>query len=497
MFDDLGIDYTTDYTSLPKVDKGIVLIPARHHAGLEGQVNKQLANIKQVQLYLIGDEESVFDVTKISHPDIQITVQNPRPKIHDDYYKIGTGYPTHFLNDIPRLPPSKDLDYFFAGQTTAHNPNRVKMISAISSNQLNSQVVITDGFGQGLAHQDYYAGMARSKVALCPSGPELPDTFRLFEALELGCLPIVDEVSRKQRFDGYWEWFFNEQPPFTIIKNYPDINGYINNNVKQYPEQNNKVQAWWYRQKWAVKDRLVKQDVTVVVPVSPIKSHPSTAIIDETLASIKYHLPHAKIIVSFDGVRDEQSHLSDKYHEHIRAVLYKHRSIYPVIFAEHRHQSGMMRYLLDNIIDTPYLMYVEQDTPLEKTSLELGSTIDLIGKGHSNLVRFHHETVIPDPHKHMMFNKVGNYTQTAQWSQRPHLASTAFYKRVMAQFSEDSKCFIEDLMHGVVWNAYVTDGKLGYNQWRLHIYTPEGNIKRSYHLDGREGATKYDSTQTF
>ena len=52
-------------------------------------------------------------------------------------------------------------------------------------------------------------------------------------------------------------------------------------------------------------------------------------------------------------------------------------------------------------------------------------------------------------------------------------------------------------MHGIVAEAFNQYGMLGWEQWRLHIYAPEGNMKRSYHLDGRAGEPKYDTEQVF
>ena len=297
--------------------------------------------------------------------------------------------------------------------------------------------------------------------------------------------------------------------PFPIVQDFGSWKEAVEFAVKNYPDLNNKCQAWWYQQKDKLKDDLTefKSLVTVVIPVSPIKSHPSTTILDETIASIRYHMPKAKIIVSFDGVREEQADLHMAYVEHIRRVLYKYPDIYPVIFGEHRHQSGMMRELLERHIDTPMIMYVEQDTPLEKEPIDFGAIFELIETGKSNLVRFHHESSVPKEHEHMMIGKVDvsdleedeklMFVRTVQWSQRPHIASTAFYRRIMGEFSPDAKCFLEDKLHGVVWNAYLADGKMAWNQWRLHIYHPDGNIRRSYHTDGRAGEEKYDDKQTF
>lgn len=253
--------------------------------------------------------------------------------------------------------------------------------------------------------------------------------------------------------------------------------------------------------------------ITAVVPVSPIASHPDTTILDETLDSIRHHHPDAEIILTFDGVRPEQQDHYADYEEFIRRALWRcdkhYGGVVPLIFEEHRHQSGMLRAVLDEI-RTPLLMYVEQDTPLVTDEpIEWDDICQLISSGRSNVVRLHHEGRIPDEHQHMMHGEEPDefaqwweathteFTRTSQWSQRPHVASTAYYRRILdSHFSENARCFIEDRMHGVVDNAYRRDGMAGWNQHRLHIYAPDGgNIKRSYHLDGRAGEPKWDEDQ--
>lgn len=259
--------------------------------------------------------------------------------------------------------------------------------------------------------------------------------------------------------------------------------------------------------------------ITVVTPTSPIKSHPDPGILFETLDSIRHHLPDAEIILTFDGVRPEHRGRRRDYEEFIRLALIRARqdhAICPFLFEEHRHQSGMMRAILEEI-KTPLLLYVEADTPLV-TEPQAGQTdnphfppIDweeiecAINSGMSNVVRLHHEAAIPDPHQHLMhgleiherwFPRV-DFMRTSQWSQRPHVASVAYYRRILeSHFSQDSRCFIEDRMYGIVENSYRLDGIAGWNQHRLHIYMPhQGSIKRSYTTDGRAGEPKYDDTQ--
>jgi hypothetical protein len=243
--------------------------------------------------------------------------------------------------------------------------------------------------------------------------------------------------------------------------------------------------------------------ITVVVPVSPIKSHPGTEIVETTLDSVRTCLPDAEIFLTFDGVRDEQADRQQDYDEFIRRSLWladhRYRNVLPFLFRQHTHQTGMMRKVIGQI-ETPLMLYVEQDTPLVTDEpIDWETITQFVASGESNVVRLHHEAVIPDPHRHMMLGQDGMFIRTSQWSQRPHVASTAYYRRIMDNhFTPDARSFIEDRMHGVLHQAFTVDGFHGWNQHRVHIYDPgNGNMKRSYHTDGRAGEPKYDDTQVF
>ena len=243
--------------------------------------------------------------------------------------------------------------------------------------------------------------------------------------------------------------------------------------------------------------------LTVVTPVSPINSHPDTAILEETITSVRTLFPTAEIFLTFDGVREEQKSRQPDYDEFIRRALWlsDHTwgNVVPFLFDEHEHQSGMMRHVIDKI-DTTLLMYVEQDTPLvvdEPTDFE--AITDFILGGYSNVVRLYHEGVMPEEHHHLMHGRHNEFIETSQWSQRPHIASTAYYRRILnSHFTEDAKCFLEDRMYGILEEAERIDGYQGWVQHRVHIYDPgHGNMKRSYHTDGRAGEAKFDDTQVY
>jgi hypothetical protein len=239
--------------------------------------------------------------------------------------------------------------------------------------------------------------------------------------------------------------------------------------------------------------------ITVVIPVSPISSHPNTDILCATVDSVNYHLPEARILVTFDGVRSTQEHMRDDYEEHIRRCRYliEHdpvwRLVTPYVFDTHLHQVGMMRRVIDDI-DTPLLMYVEHDMMLRvRRFIAFGAIIRFILDGHSDCVRLYRRTAIPDEHEHLMHGLDENhphFLRTSQWSQNVHVATVDMYRQLLAEyFTTDANCYIEDAVWGRIADVYP--------RFRLHIYRPDHDMKYLLHLDGRGGDSKYEADQVF
>lgn len=236
--------------------------------------------------------------------------------------------------------------------------------------------------------------------------------------------------------------------------------------------------------------------ITAVIPTSVLPTHPDTKVIEETVASVRHHLPDAEIIIQIDGLREEQADRKADYDEYKKRILWKclHEwtNVLPVVFNEHSHQTTMMKATIDKI-RTPLLLYMEADTPLVvDEKIDWGECIAFIMQGQANTIRFHFEGHVPEPHKHLMLKTKGNFLQTIQWSQRPHLSSVVYYKDTVLNNIPD-KTFIEDIFHGTVQQDYYSNGELGWYKHRLWIYHPVGHIKRSYHLDGRAGGLKFTS----
>jgi hypothetical protein len=354
--------------------------------------------------------------------------------------------------------------------------------------------------------------LAGSKIVPCPSGPAIVDTFRFSEALEAHAIPLADARVEGQPV-GYWQILIGGEPVFPVIDDWSTLGGVVEEVLPRWVAVANRVQVWWQQYKrqlvWLLEhdiDTLRGEStaptmpdlMTVVVPTSPIHSHPSTDVIEATLDSIVERLPGCEIVIAIDGVRPEQEAMRPAYDEYVRRLLllaaFRYRNVVPVLLPEWGHQANTTRAALREV-RTPTLLFVEHDCPL-MGEIPLEALAGLILAGEANVIRLSHEASILEPYHHLMLDSEPRVVQgvpltaTIQWSQRPHLALTTFYRSILQRyFGLESRTMIEDLMHGVVQRAH-TDG--GWGMFRLFIYTPEGDIKRSTTTDGRGPEPKYD-----
>lgn len=236
------------------------------------------------------------------------------------------------------------------------------------------------------------------------------------------------------------------------------------------------------------------KNITVMIPIAPMPSHPSTEVLDQTIGTIRERLPDSEIILMFDGPSPTTEELRGPYQKYIEAMLWKceHEltNVLPIIFDTHHHQSLMLKEAIKRV-KTPMILWSEQDTPLHN-DIPFPELAEVVLTGYANLIRFHHEASVHPEHQHLMLDSepidiLGQpFIRTRQWSGRPHLASTKFYWDIIEKYWTDKPEFIEHRMYGIV-----VDGD--YDEFRLHLYAPEETQVRSIHLDGRrKGAKDYD-----
>lgn len=236
--------------------------------------------------------------------------------------------------------------------------------------------------------------------------------------------------------------------------------------------------------------------ITVCVVTSPTASDPSVDAIAETMTSVVNFdaIDGARILIGADGVRPEQRGLSEAYAEKLATI----RDEMPVMQLPHwGHQANVLRLMLQEV-HTPLLLFMEHDTPFTPdVQIDWRGCADTLLSGELDSLRFLHESRIIPPHEHLMVAEVEGkvpYIRTVQWSQRPHLARTDWYRRLIdTYFGPSSRTMIEDALFGIVLYHWHTYGMAGLEKFKLGIYAdPEPTMQRSYHLDGRAGGEKYE-----
>ena len=240
--------------ALPIEDRAFVVIPGPQNIGHEKHIAKELQNISRLVLFITGDEEGVFDIDRIDHPNAEIWIQYPHKK-HEKYNKFPIGVPQHLKNNLPNYK-TKTYDVFFAGQITHQRREQLAGAIALVNNALYKP---TDGFARGDKPIHYYENLASSRIAACPAGAVVIDSFRLFEAIEMMSLPIADLIDSGGLQDDFYQRLFNEVVPFYKIKNWNDLPVIVSGLLEGYPNNMHTVVCWWIKYKRDFGIKLMRQ----------------------------------------------------------------------------------------------------------------------------------------------------------------------------------------------------------------------------------------------
>jgi hypothetical protein len=95
-------------------------------------------------------------------------------------------------------------------------------------------------------------------MAPCPAGPQTPDTFRVYEALECGAIPILDAVSLRSETRGVWPLLLGDHP-LPVIEDWATLPDVMAEWLKDWEDKARWIQMWWRSYKkdmqlWLAKD---------------------------------------------------------------------------------------------------------------------------------------------------------------------------------------------------------------------------------------------------
>jgi hypothetical protein len=237
---------------LQGTDVGVIVIPGQHCTHRYIELNEAAANFKRVVFVIVGDEEAKFRSEKLEHPEMRIWWFAPPWKTPQRADHLGPfGWPTGALELITaaKKEASKERIYNlnFCGQVT--HERRAQCVRAAISIPTRQLIFPTHGFAQGMAREDYYEHLLESRFVLCPSGPCMPDSFRFAEALECGCVPIVDNKAPDPEYPrGYWKYLFTSFP-FPFVDEWDELPKMFPHLIHEYEDLQRLCTSWWQTEK--------------------------------------------------------------------------------------------------------------------------------------------------------------------------------------------------------------------------------------------------------
>lgn len=238
------------------VDGCILIIPGQYWVDKANQISEAISRYTWVLAIRTGDEENLFDPERVFHRNLKWWIQTPQTGVdYDDARLFGVGFPPHF-NQLHEQ--ARDTDVFLSAQNT--HARRQECFAKLGGLTVTKNVHATPGFTQGMSGYEYAEAMCSAKIAPAPSGAASPDSFRVYEALEAHTIPIADDISPTHDSAGYWRMVFPDAP-FPILDTYDQLPGYIEDQLKGWPANVNRITAWWIRQKRAMSRWLI-EDLT-------------------------------------------------------------------------------------------------------------------------------------------------------------------------------------------------------------------------------------------
>lgn len=195
----------------------------------------------------LGDDFSFYSFASCKH--VFRNYYHPIASELPNVTTFGLGYRSKIKShEYIRARVPEYYNWCFAGNI--HNTARLNFIIPFFKTVPYFYHATMDGFcsSGALSLNDYRRSMMESKFALCPPGQGNIDTFRLYEALELGCIPVAYSMSEHQPYD-YWKRLFRcERIPFITADTPEEAHAMMCNilsNIDEYQRVKKEVRDFW------------------------------------------------------------------------------------------------------------------------------------------------------------------------------------------------------------------------------------------------------------
>ena len=172
----------------------------------------------------------------------------------DTRLTIPCGWNTGFtdVTDNPSIT-DRSISWAFIGQRLDHN--RINMINILETIP-NGLCYIGEHHGPRMSVIEMSKQYRNSKFIICPDGAVVPDSFRVYEAFEAGCIPVVQRST-------YWNEFHGSTFPAIQVDSWNQLPGIIQQLTTDLTELEKlrlECVAWWD----SLKDQLTKNVENII-----------------------------------------------------------------------------------------------------------------------------------------------------------------------------------------------------------------------------------------
>lgn len=450
----------------------------------------------------------------------------------------GRYYPSNarFIGEGSPIPPSefahsaaltRDLDMYYSGQQ--RSDHRQRAVEAMRTVPGRTKITptprfLTDPKGHQVsepgADHEYVFSLTRSWIAPAPNGTCTPDSFRLYEALEAGCVPIVFD-------NGYYWRMIDLDSVVWKIGDWADLPlaaaALLQNRCKEAAD----VSSQWQQHKRRVQHQInddVQQlagirlydepqdQITVLIVTSPVPSNPSLDMIQKLIESVRVDLPGAEILIGCDSPHESlPPERVDTYNHFLhRLCCWANAQFNITVFTtdRHSHESGLLHMLMPEV-RTPLVLFMEHDCPLIQP-VDFAACLTEMGSHDLRHLRFGHEAHVLDEHAYLYpFGTepegakgfINRHIKTVQYSSRPALYTSELMRELLdTYFAPEATCMIESVLYGPfqtsISRAHAESAENrafadrlrrqeAWGRYRSALWAPGTNLAFSGHLDGR------------
>lgn len=211
------------------------LIICNHAVNYRYYLDRLRSKSKLYGVFLLSDENLREPCEWMHDPHCKFSVRNYVHFMHTNNPKVltvGLGY-KRGLNQYLKNNKSSERVYNWAFAGTPHG-DRKQMVE-IFTEVRDFKTHYCGGFGavDGLTTRAYAEMLNETKFALCPPGQDSMDSFRMYEALEAGCIPVTLRNARQLHVvPTYWHAIFRNTPngelPFIVGDSWEECKDKVN-----------------------------------------------------------------------------------------------------------------------------------------------------------------------------------------------------------------------------------------------------------------------------